>query len=135
MTLYKNLLNVSGLSHLEAAHFHDVRRDTINSWSSGRNPTPDGVILEIATLIQKMHTAINESMAAVAQQKQKPQTIELGLCSDDHEAQTLGWPCVSVHARVIGTIAAQLIALGHNVEIVPRGSTPSTAAAIEAHDT
>lgn len=42
-TVYAATLQRLGLSLAEAAVLHDVRLDTVKSWSSGRNPTPAGV--------------------------------------------------------------------------------------------
>lgn len=134
MTLFRLLISVSGFSHTQAADFLDVRRDTINSWSASRNPTPSGVITELATLISRMQNAVDQTMETIDEQHTEPAIIELGYCADDHEAQSLGWPTASVHARVIGMIASQCIELGHTVEVLPRGTTIATAAAIQSHN-
>lgn len=42
-TLYSACLARLGLSQSEAAALHGVRIDTVKSWSSGRNPVPQGV--------------------------------------------------------------------------------------------
>jgi hypothetical protein len=41
-TLYSACLSRLGLSQAEAAALHDVRLDTVKSWSAGRNPVPEG---------------------------------------------------------------------------------------------
>jgi hypothetical protein len=41
-TLYAACLSRLGLSQSEAATLHDVRLDTVKSWSAGRNPAPQG---------------------------------------------------------------------------------------------
>lgn len=41
-TLYAACLSRLGLSQSEAADLHKVRLDTVKSWSSGRNPVPQG---------------------------------------------------------------------------------------------
>lgn len=41
-TVYGACLSRLGLSLARAAELHGVRRDTVNSWSSGRNPVPAG---------------------------------------------------------------------------------------------
>ncbi len=135
-TLYSILLSASGLSQREAAIFHGARLDTVKSWSAGRNAAPAGAIQELVDLIDRMMTAVDAGVEQMEKmQAQHPVTgeIELGLCSDDHEAQSLGWPSASVHSRVIGLLAAEAIAAGHAVKTVPRGSTVATAAAIDAH--
>lgn len=46
-TFYAACLSRLGLSLAEAAAFHDVRPDTVKSWSSGRNRVPDGAWAEL----------------------------------------------------------------------------------------
>ena len=136
MNLYKALLDVSGFTQKGAADFHSVRLDTVKSWCGGRNQAPVGVISALADLIERMSTAIDEAIAQIDEmqtQHGSPQTIELGFCADDFEAEALGWPSASVHSRVIGTIAASATAAGYDVKIAPRGSTPATAAAVDAN--
>lgn len=41
-SLYAACLSRLGLSQAEAAALHNVRLDTVKSWSSGRNKVPDG---------------------------------------------------------------------------------------------
>lgn len=41
-TLYAACLSRLGLSLTGAARLHNVRLDTVKSWSSGRNPVPQG---------------------------------------------------------------------------------------------
>ena len=43
-TAFALLCQVCGLSTREAAAFLGTRHDTVKSWSSGRNPTPAGII-------------------------------------------------------------------------------------------
>ena len=63
-----------------------------------------------------------------------PETIEIGVCADDHEARSLGWPTVSAHAAVVGHMLAMLPPdMIGRVRIVPRGSSAATAAAADAH--
>ena len=50
MTPLAASLQLCGLSQREAAAFLDVRLDTLKSWSSGRGPTPEGVMRELAAL-------------------------------------------------------------------------------------
>lgn len=132
-TAYALLLDRCGLSQREAAAFHGVRLDTVKSWSSGRNRAPAGAIEELRALYARIERAATEALAqiaALARSHCEPAEIELGLASDDHEAQALGWPCVGAHAAVLGLIAARA---GLPVRIVPHGSTAASAAAADAH--
>lgn len=137
MTPFKIITGICGLSQREAAAFLDTRIDTVKSWSSGRNPAPEGVIRELAELALKIDIAADEAVAEIerlASAHGANADIELGLAADDHEAESLGWPCASCHAAVIGLAAIRAMGQGYTVRIVPRGSTVATAAAADAHD-
>lgn len=129
MTPFALLCGVCGLSHREAANLLSVRIDTVKSWSSGRNPTPDGALAELRALARRIDRAAAEALALIAEQR--PPDIELGYAVDDHEAQSLGWPCVGAQAAAFGRIVAG-IPDGVRVTFAPRGSTPGTAAAADA---
>ena len=134
MNLFHLLVGISGLSHQEAADYLGVSRDTVNSWSASRHKVPTDAITKMAQIIGRMQNAVDEAMDTIDKQHETPTFIELGICTDDHEAQTLGWLTASIHRRVIGMVAAQCIELGHTVEVVPRGTTIATATAIAAHN-
>ena len=136
-TLFAVLAQVCGLSHKEAADFLGVRVDTVKSWSAGRSQPPVGVLDELsllATRIIAVADGVVGGIIAHAPGDPGAGVVELGVASDDHEAQDLGWPCVGAHRAAIGLAAARAMIEGYTVEIVPRGSTVSTAAAIQAHD-
>src|SRR5579885_1739692 len=133
MTTFALLCDRCGLSHREAAEFLRVRRDTIKSWSSGRNPVPDGVIDQLRDLYSQIENAAAQGLAQIeklASQMGDPDAVELGLASTDAEAQTLGFPAVGAHAAALGIIAARADVA---VEIVPRGSTKATRLAVKHH--
>lgn len=129
-TTFTLLCGRCGLSQREAAELLGVRLDTVKSWAIGRNPTPPGVIDELRGLYARITRAANEALKALAEAKAKADKIEIGLASDNHEARSLGWPCVGAHAAVLGIIAAKSTL---PVKIIPRGSSPETAAAADAH--
>jgi len=59
-----------------------------------------------------------------------PDDIEVGIAVDDHDAQSLGWPCVGAHAAVIRRLIEILPKdIAKKIKVVPRGSTLATAAA------
>lgn len=128
MTLFALLIQRCGLSLREAADFLNVRIDTVKSWSSGRNPTPRGVIDELRALYAQIERAAEEGLAQIA--KMKPEAAEIGLAKSDAEAKRLGFSCVGAHGAALGIIAAKA---GIPVSIVPRGSSVASAAAIKAH--
>lgn len=128
-TAYALLLDRCGISQREAAAFHGVRLDTVKSWSAGRNAAPAGVVAELRGLYAQIETAATEAIKLA--KKQQPTALELGLASDDHEAQSLGWPCVGAQAAAFGLIAARIAI---PVVIVPRGSALASAAAADEHE-
>jgi hypothetical protein len=130
MTTFALLCNRCGLSLREAADFLGVRQDTVRSWSIGRRGAPASAIEELRALYAKIERAAGEAVAMA--RKARGATIELGIAADDHEARSLGWPCVGAQAASLGLVAARL---GASVVIVPRGSTGATAAAADIHET
>ena len=136
-TLFRILIDACGLSLREAADFLDSREDSIMSWSSGRRGTPPGVIEELHELLTRQTIAAQHGADVIRKKMKKngaPETVEIGIAADDHEAQGLGWPTVSAHAAVIGKMLALLPSgAARRVVIVPRGSTPPTAKAADQH--
>ncbi|MBF0250593.1 MAG: hypothetical protein HQL35_08210 [Alphaproteobacteria bacterium] len=134
-SLFSLLCHVCGLSQRESAAFLDAREDTIKSWSSGRRQAPDGVIGQLAELADAIDAAADRLVAAVADNAPPGDgVIELGVASDDAEAQSIGWPCVGAHRAALGLAVARGMAEGYTFAIVPRGSTVATAAAADVHD-
>jgi transcriptional regulator with XRE-family HTH domain len=131
MTLYRALLSASGLSQREVADFHGVRLDTVKNWVQSKSAPPDGVIAEIKGLVRRQLKAAAEMAAAI--EKSQAEAIEIGLASDDHEAQQppLDWPCATAQLQAIGLAVAQT---DKPVRIVPRGSTPATAGAADINE-
>ncbi|MFZ5737206.1 MAG: hypothetical protein ACOY6K_10030 [Pseudomonadota bacterium] len=132
-SLYCLLRERCGLSIREAASFHDVPNDTVVSWSSGRRNAPAGVIAELRELHATIERAATHGVKEIETliSNQHPESIEIGIAADDHEAQQLGFPCVGAQAAALGRIAALVDV---PIRIVPRGSTAPTAAAADSHD-
>jgi len=133
-TIFSLLTQVCGLSQREAAAFLDARIDTVKSWSAGRNPAPSGVIDELAVLAEKIDAAADGLVEAIANMPADGTIIELGIASDDVEAQTIGWPCVGAHRAALALAVARGMAEGHLFKISPRGSTVGVAGAADIHD-
>lgn len=129
-SLYALLRERCGLSIREAAEFHSVPVNTVTKWSSGDRNPPPGVIAELRELYERIEAAADELIQA-AEEAGPEVEIEIGLASDDYEAQSIGWPCVGAHAAAIGLAA---IYVDNPVIVVPRGSTVITAAAADTHD-
>lgn len=111
-----------------------VRLDTVKSWSAGRNPTPAGVIEDLKGLAARQSRAASEvldKISELAREHGAPDEVELSYPSDDHEAQSIGWPCVgawrAMAARIIAESRAKVI-------LVPRGSTASGALAADTRE-
>ncbi len=132
-TLFRILMDTAGLSLAQASAFLDARQDSVMSWSSGRRSTPPGVTAELHGLISRQHRAAQEAVKIIKKHSTAAE-IEIGIAVDDHEAQSLGWPCVGAHAAVIGMTVAQLPSdLAARVVVVSRGTSAATAAAADAH--
>lgn len=130
------LIDACGLSQREAAEFLSVRLDTVKSWyrvhSTAARP---GIIHELQALhVKQRRAAANfiKLMRQLAREGTISGTIEVGIASDDAEARSLGWPCVGAQRMSIALAAARLS--GVRIVIVPRGTTPATAAAADVHD-
>ncbi len=132
ISLFGLLRQFCGLSHGEVSEVFNVSLDTAKSWSSDRRTAPPAVMNEIAYLAERIDTAADEVADFVVEDDES--VIELGLCADDAEAQSQGWPCLGASHAAIGMTAARLIAEGHVVRIVPRGTTLASAAAADIHD-
>ena len=130
------LIDACGLSQREAAEFLGVRIDTVKSWHRINPPQArPGVLAELRALhaIQRRAAAhlivqVRETTRAYGE----AEMVEIGLSTDDHEARSLGWPCVGAHRMAIALAAARLT--GMQIVLVPRGSTIATAIAADAHD-
>lgn len=131
MTPFNLLRQLAGLSLQKTADALNVRLDTVKSWDSGRRGSPDGALHELRALIARQERAAAEALALIA--KQRPAELELGYAADDHEAQSLGWPCVGAQAAVLGRILAGA-PNDVKIHLVPRGSTVGTAAAADARE-
>ncbi|MGH7784858.1 MAG: hypothetical protein ACREO5_13580 [Candidatus Binatia bacterium] len=131
-TAFSLLRERCSLSLREAADFLAVRPDTVNSWSSGRNPAPAGAIEELRALYKLIETAAEKSLIEIRAliKTQKPGQVEIGIAKSDKEARSLGFPCVGSHAAMIGIVAARL---NYPVTVSPRGTTMATNAAVAVH--
>ena len=136
-TEFALLTDICGLSTREAADMFEVRRDTAKSWSSGRGgryQAPPQVLDALVALAASLDRAAREAVAVIDQQTKEhdaPDIVELGLASDDHEAQQLGLPAVGAHRALLARVVALGRAKGYHFQIVPRASTVPTAAAAQ----
>ena len=138
MTLASLLVALAGLSHREASDYLNVRLDTINSWSRANNPknAGPGIIAELKALIAMQELVADRSLSIIAEQMaQCPELTEIDIAypADDHEAQSLGFPCVGAWKAMAGRVVARCPVPVRlvPVRLVPCGSTPETAAAMQ----
>mgnify|MGYP000267583802 CR=1 FL=1 len=132
---YCALYAAAGLTVPAAAHLHNVSDHTVRAWLDGVEIPPQAAIDAVADLLRRIDHTVDETLHLVADQAPDPSggTVQLGVAVDDAEARTLGWPGAGVHRTVIGQAAAALMHDGYSVDIVPRGSTPESAAAADQH--
>ena len=95
----------------------------------GVRSTPNGVLNDLRDLIDRQATAADAAVDQIA--ALAPPEIEIGYPADDHEAQALGWPSVGAWRGMAARVVADLDV---PVVLVPRGSTPATAGAIDEHE-
>jgi len=132
MTPFSMLLHAGGFPPREAARILEVREDTVRQWIKGRREPPIDALIAMATYVAHQVSVADEVIEQVVQDTQD--SVELGIATDDAEAQSLGWPSALAQHRVIGRITAELIIEGIEVTVVPRGSTAISASAADAHD-
>lgn len=123
-TLFKLACQSCGLSLREAAAFLEVRDTRAKEWWMGRRTPKPSVIDELLALAHRQEIAAAETVKVIQIQiaaRGVPEEIEIGVGADDHEAQSLGWPCVGAHAavlrRVIESLDPDISAI---VKIVPQ---------------
>lgn len=134
MTPFAALLSLSGLSQREAATLLDISPSSVDKMARGVRSTPDGAIRDLASLIGQQEAAARQALDHIARLmtgSHPPDRIELGYPADDHEAQGLGLPTVSAwRAMAARVIAGSPVP----VDLVPRGSTLSTAVSADLRE-
>lgn len=128
-SLAASLIELCGLSRLEASTLLRVGIDTVRSWSCGRASPPRAAIVSLASLAMSQARAAEEALAMVEAREREqdgpPAAVELVLARDDAEARRLGWPCVGAQRAALARTAAALIARGLIVRLVYRRGTPT----------
>ena len=126
-------IDACGLSQREAAEYLGVRKDTVERALRGRDRTPRGWLAELRQLHDRQQQAAQQAFQ-LWREAGEPKEIELGIASDDYEAQQppLGWPCVSAQLAVMRLLWERLPG-DVRLRLVPRGITVATAGAADAH--
>ncbi len=130
-TLFAAILQGLGLSQSEAAAYLGVRLDTVKSWSAGRNGVPAGVWAQLHGLVVVQDNAAGELASAAKPAVKAGAVIELGLARDNAEAQALGWPSPGAQLAAFRR-GWEILGPTAKIEIVERGSTETSRAAIKA---
>lgn len=137
-TLFSTLRAASGLTQTEAATLFGVSINTVKKWENGSRGTPGPVIEDLANIVCDIVNSADDAVGLLQDQIDEngsnPESLHIGLCADDTEARILGHPTASAHRVSVAIAAADAISRGIEVEISYRGSTPETAAAVDAHD-
>jgi transcriptional regulator with XRE-family HTH domain len=134
VTPFAALAGLAGLSQREAAEFSGASPSAIDKMARGKRSTPEGILEQLRELIRtQAHTAAEAlgDIRRLAGEHGAPEEIELGYPADDHEARSLGWPCVGAWRAMAARVIADTPVA---VRLVPRGSTVATDAAIDAHE-
>lgn len=130
-TAFALLTGRCGLSQSAAAEVLKVSPSTVDKMTRGVRNTPAGIIDDLQRLYAMIEKAAEEMLATFAALPVPAESpIELGYAADDYEARQLGWPCVGAQLASIGIVMARSPL---TFRLVPRGSTPGTAAAMAAH--
>ncbi|MCA3696498.1 hypothetical protein [Aquidulcibacter sp.] len=77
MTPTSALIAASGLSHREAAAMFGVSKATVDSWSSGRNPTPTAITERLTQIVRD--NLANAKMIAEGNSPEGQSAMVIGL--------------------------------------------------------
>jgi hypothetical protein len=132
-TNFSRLRKLVGLSSLEAAQFLDVSLDTIKSWSSGRNGTPEWAIDDLrllwSDLERRADIGIQQLYAMIEAQGCPPSKIKFIAPTTDREAQEeLDLPFVSAFDTFVAIFMTRT---DISVVTIDRSSTTANESLVE----
>lgn len=140
MTPFSALQSLCGLSNREAAAYLDMTESAVEKFRRGNREAPSGVLRDLQQLWTVIDTAAVDAAEAMARDGilKAADGIEIGYPADDHEAEQLGLPSVGAWRQMLARLVDELMMLDDEfdparIKLVPRGSTPATAAAADAH--
>lgn len=140
MTPFAALQSLCGLSNREVASFLGMTESAVEKFRRGNREAPPGVLRELADLWGMIDAAAGDAadeMFASGIVTAKDAEIEIGYPADDHEADQLGFPCVGAWRQYLARVLDELMQCRSfdpaRIKLVPRGSTPATAAAADIH--
>ncbi len=120
MSSVYNLLREScGLSQAEAAEFiHEVRLDTVKSWSSDRRPAQQFAVNQLQSLLRTIRDA-GEQFARDLKTRSQGNVFIIGHAHDDDDARVCGFPSLSSQMHSIA-IAISLLPDDAEIRLTPR---------------
>lgn len=140
MTPFAALQSLCGLSNREAAAYLDMTESAVEKFRRGNREAPSGVLRELQELWTVIDQAAVDASEAIAREGilKAADEIEIGYPADDHEAEQLGLPCVGAWRQMLARLIDELMMIEEDfdparIKLVPRGSTPATAAAADIH--
>lgn len=140
MTPFSALQSLCGLSNREAAEFLGITESAVEKFRRGSRAAPSGVLRELQALWAEIdRTAIEAAEEMVRRGiMNEAAEIEVGYPADDYEAQQLGLPCAGAWRQMLARLIDEMMVIDENfdparIRLVPRGSTPATAAAADIH--
>jgi hypothetical protein len=120
MSSVYNLLREScGVSQSEAADFiHNVRLDTVKSWSSDRRPGPQFAVNQLQSLLRSIRLA-GEQFAEGLKMRSRGNVFIVGYAHDEKDARACGFPSLSAQMHSIA-IAVSLLPDDAEIRLTPR---------------
>lgn len=133
MTPFAVLRQACGLSQREAANFLGHEKiGSVKQWETARAAGP-GVLRELAELARHIEATAARNLTAMREIiAGHDGPIEIGYPADDHEARELGMPCVGAWRAMLSRVLPHFDPA--RIVLVPRGSTPATAAAADTRE-
>lgn len=138
ITLYDLLASRSGLKGYELNILAGLPGNDIPPWHRSGREAPAEVIERLAALVaatdDAAHEALDEIARLIEQREARPAVVELALAATHPDARALGWPGRWAQLQALSVVAAHLIAVGIEVALVERRTTPTTTAAAVVND-
>ena len=101
------LIELCGLSQKEASVYLDVSHDTVRSWSSGRNTTPDRAIISMRELYQEIVALADKTQAQIDAVPKHIDTIRIRMPKSDADAKKrYRMPFISAFLKSVALICA-----------------------------
>jgi hypothetical protein len=101
------LIELCGLSQREAAVYLKVSHDTVRSWSSGRNTTPDQAVERMRELYKSITVWADKTLAKIEKVPADVMVIRLPIPETDEDViQRYKLPFLSAYLKVAALVCA-----------------------------